>query len=116
MNLANLQKAITKKVILTAQQTFGVELEQIAAEVPPKTDLGDLAFPVAFELAKLIKQQTGEKQNPRAIAESFKSAIEELDFVEDIQIAGPGYLNIFYERTNFFVKNGDSEPFPNLNF
>ena len=116
MNLANLQKAITKKVILTAQQTFGVELEQIAAEVPPKTDLGDLAFPVAFELAKLIKQQTGEKQNPRAIAESFKSAIEELDFVEDIQIAGPGYLNIFYDRSKFLFENLESDPLPNLKF
>jgi arginyl-tRNA synthetase len=50
--------------------------EQFAAEVPPKTELGDLAFPVAFELAKQIKQQTGEKQNPREIAEKLKAALE----------------------------------------
>ncbi len=114
MNLLQLQEQVREKVKQTAREVFNVEIDQIAAEVPPKTEFGDLAFPVAFELAKQIKQQTGEKQNPRAIAERLKSALEEFDFVEKIEIAGPGYLNIFYNRTKFLSENVSSEPLPKL--
>jgi arginyl-tRNA synthetase len=74
MNLLQIQKELREKVKQTSIESFGIELEQIAAEIPPKIELGDLAFPVAFELAKQIKQQTGEKQNPRTIAETLKTA------------------------------------------
>ncbi len=69
--------------------------------MPPKIELGDLAFPVAFELAKLVKQQTGEKQNPREIAEKLKTAIESLPEVARAEVAGPGYLNVFFDRAEF---------------
>jgi len=114
MNLSEIQNTLRAKVIETAMQVFNVELEQIAAEVPPKTELGDLAFPVAFELAKQIKQQTGEKQNPRNIAEQLKAALETFDFVEKIEIAGPGYLNVFYKRAKFVAENLNSNPLPKL--
>jgi arginyl-tRNA synthetase len=112
MNLSEIQNTLRAKVIETAAEVFNVNLEQIAAEVPPKTELGDLAFPVAFELAKLIKQQTGEKQNPRNIAEELKSALETFDFVERVEVAGAGYLNVFYNRAKFVVDNLDSNPLP----
>ncbi|MCD9187418.1 MAG: arginine--tRNA ligase [Pyrinomonadaceae bacterium] len=114
MNLSEIQNTLRAKVIETAAQVFNVEMEQIAAEVPPKTELGDLAFPVAFELAKQIKQQTGEKQNPRNIAEQLKAALETFDFVEKIEIAGPGYLNVFYKRARFVAANLNSNPLPKL--
>lgn len=105
MSTIKLQEILRAKVIATASESFGIELEQVAAEVPPKTELGDLAFPVAFELAKRIKQQTGEKQNPRAIAETLKSALEEFEFVSRVEVAGAGYLNVFYDRAGFLLKN-----------
>jgi arginyl-tRNA synthetase len=75
--------------------------------------LGDLAFPAPFELAKLLKQSTGEKQNPRAIAEQLKPEIEKFDFVERVEIAGPGYLNVFYDRSAFLAENIGADPIPN---
>ncbi len=84
-----------------AEAEFGVSLEQISAEVPPRTELGDLAFPVAFELAKRIKQMTGEKRPPRVIAEQIKSALETTKGVARIEIAGAGYLNVFFDRVGF---------------
>ena len=62
MTLTELQSMLREKVREAALSEFQVELDQIVAEVPPKTELGDLAFPVAFELAKQIKRATGEKQ------------------------------------------------------
>lgn len=101
MSLIELQQTLREKVLETAKTVFDVELEQVAAEIPPKTELGDLAFPVAFELAKRIKQQTGEKRNPREIAEQLKTALEANANVERVEVAGAGYLNIFYNRSKF---------------
>ena len=71
MTIIEIQTALREVVRSTAVAQFGVEPDSIAAETPPKTELGDLAFPVAFELAKKIKQATGEKKNPREIAETL---------------------------------------------
>ena len=83
---------------------FGIALEQVGAEVPPRTELGDLAFPVAFELAKRIKQTIGEKRQPRMIAEQLKSALEATLGVARVEVAGAGYLNIFYDRADFLLR------------
>ncbi|CAN5539428.1 hypothetical protein BH10ACI1_BH10ACI1_31240 [soil metagenome] len=114
MNFTQLQKSLREQVQKVAKHNFEVELAQIPAEVPPRTELGDLAFPVAFELAKQIKQQTGEKQNPRAIAEQLKTALEENEFVEKVEVAGAGYLNIFYNRTKILNENLTADPLPKL--
>ncbi len=114
MTLSELQHILRDKVRETARSDFNIDLDQIVSEIPPKTELGDLAFPVAFELAKQIKLATGEKQNPRAIAEKLKSELEKFDFVGRIEIAGPGYLNVFYDRARFLLENIDAEPLPRL--
>jgi arginyl-tRNA synthetase len=114
MNLSELPQSLREKVSETARNNFGIELEHIAAEVPPKTELGDLAFPVAFELAKRIKQASGEKKNPREIAENLKTALETFDFVEKIEVAGAGYLNVFYNRTKLLSEVSDAELLPKL--
>jgi arginyl-tRNA synthetase len=98
MTLIELQQKLRERIRSAARELFGVELQQLAAEAPPRPDLGDLAFPVSFELAKLIKQATGEKQNPRAIAEKLKAQLEDIDEVSRVEIAGAGYINIFYDR------------------
>jgi arginyl-tRNA synthetase len=98
MTLIELQQKLRDRIRSAARELFGVEVQQLAAEMPPRPDLGDLAFPVSFELAKLIKQATGEKQNPRAIAEKLKSQLEDIDEVSRVEIAGAGYINVFYNR------------------
>ncbi len=98
LKLADLQQTLRARVRETAVAKFGVTLELVAAEIPPRTELGDLAFPVAFELAKHIKQTTGQKANPRAIAEELKAALEAEPNVARVEVAGAGYLNVFYDR------------------
>ncbi|HYE13699.1 MAG TPA: arginine--tRNA ligase, partial [Pyrinomonadaceae bacterium] len=98
LNLSELQRRLRLRVSQAAASRFGVELEQVPAEVPPRTELGDLAFPVAFELAKRVKQATGEKRNPRAIAEELKQELESAEEVARVEVAGAGYLNVFFDR------------------
>jgi arginyl-tRNA synthetase len=98
MTLTELQQKLKQRIRDAAQESFSVDLKQINAETPPRAELGDLAFPVSFELAKLIKQATGEKQNPRAIAEKLKTQLEDIEEVSRVEIAGAGYINVFYDR------------------
>jgi arginyl-tRNA synthetase len=112
VNLFSLQEVLRGRVIETAKTEFNIELETVTPEVPPKTELGDLAFPVAFELAKKIKQATGEKKNPREIAERLKAALENQNFVARVEVAGAGYLNVFYNRAAFLSENAAAEILP----
>ena len=92
-----------------AADLFQIELEQLVTEVPPRTELGDLAFPIAFELAKQIKKKTGEKRAPRMIAEALKSALEAIEEVSRVEVAGAGYLNVFFDRAGL-ISNLSSKP------
>src|ERR671927_1402938 len=103
MTLTDLQQKLRERIRSAARETFGVEVQQLAAEAPPRPELGDLAFPVSFELAKLIKQATGEKQNPRAIAEKLKSQLENIEEVSRVEIAGAGYINVYYDRAKLLA-------------
>src|SRR5215470_17476333 len=114
MNILVIQKLLLDKVRATAAEKFAVELNQIAVEVPPRTELGDLAFPVAFELAKRIKQATGEKKNPREIAETLRKELESLPEVGKVEVAGAGYLNVFFNRAQFLAENASAAPLPIL--
>jgi arginyl-tRNA synthetase len=98
MNLIDLQQKLKDEIRAGATELFGVALDQPNAETPPKPELGDVAFPVAFELAKLIKQATGDKVAPRTVAEKLKIRLEELPEVARVEIAGPGYINAFLDR------------------
>jgi arginyl-tRNA synthetase len=98
MTLLNLQQQLKERIRTAAREMFGVEVQQLTADTPPKPELGDLAFPVCFELAKLIKQATGEKTAPRAIAEKLKPELESLPEVSRVEIAGAGYINVFFDR------------------
>src|SRR5215213_4662683 len=98
MSLFNLQEKLKERIRASAREMFAVEVQQLNADTPPKPELGDLAFPVCFELAKLIKQATGEKMAPRAIAEKLKPELESVEEVSRVEIAGAGYINVFFDR------------------
>ncbi|MGI8996983.1 MAG: arginine--tRNA ligase [Pyrinomonadaceae bacterium] len=104
MELINLQHNLREQVRAIAAEKFGVTLDHVNAEIPPRTELGDLAFPVAFELAKRVKQATGQKTNPRAIAEELRRALEAQAGVARVEVAGAGYLNVFFDRARLLAK------------
>jgi arginyl-tRNA synthetase len=104
VNLIELQNKLKTAIRAAAAELFEIELEQLVTEVPPRTELGDLAFPIAFELAKHIKQKTGDKRAPRPIAEALKSALEQVEEVARVEVAGAGYLNIFFDRAKLLAE------------
>jgi arginyl-tRNA synthetase len=55
---------------------------------------GDYQSNAAMGLAKTLAEKTGQKQNPRAIAEKIKASLNLGDLASEISIAGPGFINV----------------------
>src|SRR5204862_1818170 len=73
-------------------------------EYPPKRELGDLATPVAFELARRLRKA------PRAIAHEIASALGAIDGVSRVEAAPNGYLNIYLDRADFLRSQLSPDP------
>jgi arginyl-tRNA synthetase len=108
VNLIELQNKLRAALRAAAVELFEIALDQLVTEVPPRTELGDLAFPIAFELAKQIKQNTGEKRAPRTIAEALKPSLECIAEVSRVEVAGAGYLNVFFDRAKLISEISSS--------
>ncbi|NQW03786.1 MAG: arginine--tRNA ligase [Acidobacteria bacterium] len=84
----------------TLTESFGIaEADQpsIVIETPPRRALGDLAVPVAFELARRLRKA------PRVIAQELAAALGDLPGVVRIDAAANGYLNFFLSRAPFVI-------------
>ena len=110
MTLIEIQDRLKQQVRAAALELFGIELAQVSAETPPRPELGDVAFPVAFELAKMVKQGAGVKMAPRAIAEQMKTKMENSPEVARVEVAGAGYLNVFFERAKLLALFAREKP------
>jgi arginyl-tRNA synthetase len=114
VTLIELQTKLKTTMRAAARELLDIKLEQVVSEVPPRIELGDLAFPTAFELAKQIKQKTGEKRAPRAIGDQLKSALEAIEEVARVEVAGAGYLNVFFDRPKLLTELAAKKREPKL--
>jgi len=70
---------------------YGVETD-IALEQPKQASFGELALPVAFQLAKSLKQA------PKKIAAELVEAAGDIPGVAAMEVAGNGYINVRFDR------------------
>ncbi len=101
--LERLREHIVRHLRQCVQRRFDLTVEEIAVEVPPQVELGDLAFPIAFQLAQWLRQRTGQKYNPRALAEAIAAEFPPMEGVARIEVAGAGYLNVFLDRARLLL-------------
>ena len=74
------------------QEKFGTTVERVVVEYPPSRGMGDLATPVAFELAKRLKRP------PRLLAQELASAFPRPAWLQRVEAGGAGYLNMYLDR------------------
>lgn len=55
---------------------------------------GDYQSNAAMGLAKQVAEKTGQKTNPRAVAEQIKAKLDLGEMAQEISIAGPGFINV----------------------
>ncbi|HEY6413548.1 MAG TPA: arginine--tRNA ligase [Edaphobacter sp.] len=91
-----IQQSLLARIQAILLAKYDITLTQLAVEQPPSIALGELALPVAFELAKRLRKA------PRAIATELAAeltaALPELEGVASVEVAGAGYLNIRLDR------------------
>ncbi|WP_282608397.1 arginine--tRNA ligase [Pelagibius sp. Alg239-R121] len=73
------------------QLPAGLDLSRVSAEPPRDRTHGDIATNAAMVLAK----QAGQK--PRDLAETLASRLRGIASVEQVEIAGPGFINVSLE-------------------
>ena len=92
--------------VLSPEDSFREAIERAAAKLglhpgpipltyPPKAELGDLASPVCFDLARTVRKP------PRELAEAIVGVFEPGNGVSRVEVAGGGYVNAFLDRQAF---------------
>lgn len=87
--MQSLNKQITKILIQTIQTTFDYNAKnEFKLEQPKNPKFGEFACNIAMQLTKKLNK------NPRKIAQSIIDNLPENKLIEELSIAGPGFLNI----------------------
>jgi arginyl-tRNA synthetase len=92
MPLESIKLNAAQAVANALEKAFDYTPSEVRFEVPPKRELGDLAWPGALPLAKDLKTA------PRQIAEQINQAADWPEEVVRVEIAGPGFLNLYLDR------------------
>ncbi len=102
-----LQQTLLSRIQALVAARYEISLAHLAIEQPPSVALGELALPLAFELAKRLRKA------PRIIAAELQQALTEdlpnLPGVASIEVAGAGYLNIRLDRAAAVQRIADDE-------
>ena len=89
-----LEKSIHSAFRAALSSKFGIEPD-FGLEQPRQSSFGDIAVPVAFQLAKTLKQP------PARIAAALVEAVGSIPGVAAMEVAGNGYINIRFNRGEF---------------
>jgi arginyl-tRNA synthetase len=96
------QRIVRTRIAEAVTGLYGVAaddpvLAAIAVDIPPRRPLGDLAVPLAFELARRLRKA------PRVIAQELAAALGRIDGVSRIEAAPNGYINFFLDRVHYLT-------------
>ncbi|HOM99536.1 MAG TPA: arginine--tRNA ligase, partial [Acidobacteriota bacterium] len=76
---------------------YRITVSPPAVEIPPRLELGDLAFTFPFELAKVLRRP------PHQIAREVTEKIGPVPFIERVEAAPPGFINLYLDRGRWFL-------------
>ena len=86
---------------------YDLQVENIPLETPPDLKFGELATPIAFELARKLRKA------PKAIAQEIVAELGTPRGFASFEIAGAGYINAHLDRTiaiRMMTSGEDSQP------
>lgn len=88
------QQSLLARIQAILSAKYEISLTNLAVEQPPSIAMGELALPVAFELAKRLRKA------PRVIATDLAAELSSglPEGVASVEVAGAGYLNVHLDR------------------
>ena len=88
---------LKQKIRQSLMEKYPLEESHMEISYTPQAKMGDLALPFPLQLAKKMKRQ------PRELATEIVSLLSDLPGVDKIEVAGPGFINLFLNRRDFFL-------------
>jgi arginyl-tRNA synthetase len=88
----HLERRLARRMREFLRTQYGLEVDKIVIEQPPKVEFGEYALPLAFELAKKLRKA------PRKIAEEIVGGIGPIEGFGKFEVAGAGYINARVDR------------------
>jgi arginyl-tRNA synthetase len=91
------QRIVRTRIAQAVARLYGIAPEDpvlaaIAVDIPPRRPLGDLAAPLAFELARRLRKP------PRVIAQEVAAELRGMEGISRVEAAPNGYINFFLDR------------------
>jgi arginyl-tRNA synthetase len=95
--LLTISKKLEKALLQKIEERYGVQYAALNFTIPPKIELGELALPIAFDLARKIKRP------PMEIARELAADAGAMPGIGKVDVAG-GYLNFHLDRGSFAIE------------
>jgi arginyl-tRNA synthetase len=102
-----LEKRLDRSLRALLKEKYDLEIDPIPLETPPELRMGEIATPIAFELARKLRKA------PKIIAQEIVSALGSLAGFAKFEVAGAGYINAYLDRAaaaQFIVPGGSPPP------
>ena len=90
---ANLKEQIHQSLM----DRYPLKESQLHISYTPQAKMGDFALPFPLQMAKEMKR------HPRELATEIVPLLSDLPGVDKIEVAGPGFINLFLNRRDFFL-------------
>ena len=87
-----LQRRLGAQLRSVLKAKYEIEVENIPLETPPDLQFGELATPIAFELARKLRKA------PKVIAQEIVAALGAVEGFAGFEVAGAGYINARLDR------------------
>ena len=84
----NLEKALLQRI----SEKYDIRYDSVNFSIPPKIELGELAVPIAFDLARKVRRP------PIEIAKELASDAGGIPGIWKADVAGKGYINFHLDR------------------
>ena len=102
----HLERRLVEHLREFLRQTYSLENVNIVVEQPPKIEFGEYALPLAFELARKLRNP------PRRIAEEIVAGAGAIPGFEKLEVAGGGYINVRVNRGELAAAIADDQSPP----
>ena len=90
-----LQQRLGSAIRALLKEKYSLEIESIPLETPPDLRFGEVATPIALQLARTLRKA------PRIIAQEIVSALGAIEGFAGFEAAGAGYINARLDRRVF---------------
>ena len=87
-----LEKRLGERVRAVLKEKYDLDVASIPLETPPDLRLGEIATPVALQLARTLRKA------PKIIAQEIVAALGSVEGFARFEVAGAGYINAFLDR------------------